>query len=154
MSREPCPAPPSGSPGSTPALSYNSTTATSSTDDSDVDILDDENEDGLSYPPGHSAPTSEHISTTRHSEFGHCTNEVYRYVSRHTALFPHPHRRAGCTIFPPPIHLPQLSHTHRLRTHPRLLWENILHPELLPSHGFPADMLLSIPILTAFTRDD
>ncbi|KAF8585615.1 serine palmitoyltransferase 2 [Ramaria rubella] len=54
------------------------------TDDSD-DSYDD-----LDKPPH--APTSEQQFTTRHSEFGHCANDAYRYTSAHkpnSSIKPH-----------------------------------------------------------------
>jgi serine palmitoyltransferase len=69
-------------PTSTPALSLSSSVTTSSEDTvlyEDPKIWD--NEDGLSYPAV--PPTSEQVFQTIHSEFGHCANEDYRYVSQH-----------------------------------------------------------------------
>lgn len=70
-------------PTATPALSFSSSMTTSTEDT----VLQEEvtkswdNEDGLSYPGV--PPTSEQVFQTRHSEFGHCANEKYRYVSQH-----------------------------------------------------------------------
>lgn len=69
---------PTSTPLSTPALSLHS--LTSSSDDTE---LETEQEDLLEYPSNAAAPTSEQtdMHTTRHSEFGHCNNEAYRYLS-------------------------------------------------------------------------
>ncbi|PBK82393.1 PLP-dependent transferase [Armillaria gallica] len=70
------------SPTSTPALSLSSSVTESSEDTvlNEYDELD--NSDGLVIPAR--PPTSEQVFTTVHSEFGHCANEEYRYVSQHT----------------------------------------------------------------------
>ncbi|KZT33918.1 PLP-dependent transferase [Sistotremastrum suecicum HHB10207 ss-3] len=67
------------SPSTTPALSIASSSMyTSSSDDTEIAELVD---DGLSFPSV--PPTSEIVYTTRHSEFGHCSNEAYRYTPHH-----------------------------------------------------------------------
>lgn len=48
--------------------------------------LSDANEDGLAYP--RVPPTSEQVFTTVHTEFGHCSNDEYRYTSQHNAAHP------------------------------------------------------------------
>ncbi|KAF7440174.1 serine palmitoyltransferase component [Pleurotus ostreatus] len=70
----------SKSPTSTPALSLSSS-ITESSEDTVLNELDDDNRDGLLFPS--CAPTSEQVFTTVHTEFGHCSNEDYRYVSQH-----------------------------------------------------------------------
>ncbi|KAH9941536.1 serine palmitoyltransferase 2 [Amylocystis lapponica] len=71
-----------GTPTSTPALSLSSS-VTSSSEDTVLHEGGDDNDDGLSYPLN--PPTSEQVFPTVHSEFGHCGNEQYRYVSKHRA---------------------------------------------------------------------
>ena len=69
----------SPTPTATPALSLSS----SVTSESEDTVLH-ENEDlnpGLDYPLH--PPTSEQVFNTVHSEFGHCANEEYRFVSEH-----------------------------------------------------------------------
>ncbi|KAJ7594124.1 serine palmitoyltransferase 2 [Mycena floridula] len=66
------------SPGSTPALSLSSS-ITASSEDNMSDDFDDDN--GLALPAR--PPTSEQVFATVHTEFGHCANDSYRYVSRH-----------------------------------------------------------------------
>lgn len=69
---------------STPALSIASSSMyTSSSDETEIAELVD---DGLSFPAV--PPTSATVFTTRHSEFGHCSNEAYRYTSRHDSSRP------------------------------------------------------------------
>jgi serine palmitoyltransferase len=70
---------PTSTPLSTPALSLHSI-LTSSSDETE---LETDEGDSLQYPSNAAAPTSEQtdVPTTRHSEFGHCTNETYRYLS-------------------------------------------------------------------------
>lgn len=77
----------SATPSSTPALSFSSSTTTPSDVSPldycyDDDFYDNDNADGLSHPMV--PPTSEQVFTTRHSEFGHCANERYRHVSKHS----------------------------------------------------------------------
>ncbi|KAF8651518.1 hypothetical protein AX16_004714 [Volvariella volvacea WC 439] len=67
------------SPTSTPALSISSS-ITSSSEDTVLHEFDD-NADGLGLPSR--PPTSEEIYTTVHTEFGHCSNEQYRFTSQH-----------------------------------------------------------------------
>ena len=64
-------------PTSTPALSFSSsvTTSTASTELGEFD----DNKDGLGLPA--TPPTSETVYTTIHAEFGHCSNQDYRYDS-------------------------------------------------------------------------
>ncbi len=69
------------SPTSTPALSLSSS-VTTSTEDTVLNESDVDNSDGLALPAR--APTSEQVFTTVHTEFGHCADEQYRYVSQHT----------------------------------------------------------------------
>jgi serine palmitoyltransferase len=71
-------------PGSTPALSTSSTISLSSQDT----VLDesDDNSDGLKHP--RKPPGSDEVFTTVHTEFGHCTNETYRFTSKHN--YDHP----------------------------------------------------------------
>ncbi|TFY53039.1 hypothetical protein EVJ58_g9670 [Rhodofomes roseus] len=69
-----------GTPSSTPALSLSSSVTTSSSD-TVLDDPDAEFDDALSYP--RNPPTSEQVFTTVHSEFGHCANEQYRFMSQH-----------------------------------------------------------------------
>ena len=68
-------------PTSTPALSLSSS-ITSSSEDTLLDEYDLDNADGLALPPH--PPNSEQVFTTIHTEFGHCANENYRYMSKHT----------------------------------------------------------------------
>ncbi|KAF8208374.1 serine palmitoyltransferase 2 [Mycena galopus ATCC 62051] len=71
----------SPTPTATPALSLSS----SVTGDSEDSVLH-ENERlraGLEYPLR--PPTSEQVFNTVHSEFGHCSNEEFRFVSEHVA---------------------------------------------------------------------
>jgi len=72
-------------PTSTPALSLSSS-VTSSSEDTVLDESELDNSDGLALPAH--APTSEQVFTTIHTEFGHCANGEYRYMSRHTAGAP------------------------------------------------------------------
>lgn len=72
-------------PNSTPALSLSSS-VTSSSEDTVLHELSDENDDGLTYPKV--PPTSEQVFTTVHTEFGHCANESYRYTSQYNAEHP------------------------------------------------------------------
>ena len=69
-------------PTSTPALSMSSS-VTSSSEDTVLNEGGLDFTDGLSYPKV--PPTSEQVFTTVHSEFGHCANDDYRYVSQHRA---------------------------------------------------------------------
>ncbi|QRW13106.1 aminotransferase class I and II protein [Ceratobasidium sp. AG-Ba] len=72
-------------PSSTPALSF----ASSITDaDSDEDML--ELDSPLARPQG-IPPTSENVFTTRHVEFGHCSDERYRHTSAHPSGQPFKH---------------------------------------------------------------
>lgn len=66
---------------STPALSLSSSTTSSSEDTvlNEDDVFD--NKDGLALPTR--PPTSEQVFTTVHTEFGHCADERYRFVSAH-----------------------------------------------------------------------
>jgi serine palmitoyltransferase len=64
---------------SEPALSLRSSVGT---DDGSSYVTSDDSDDAydeLDRPPH--APTSEQQPTTKHSEFGHCFNEAYRYTS-------------------------------------------------------------------------
>lgn len=65
-------------PLATPALSLSS----SMTGDSE-DTLSSDDDDvvGLKHPL--QPPTSEQVFTTVHTEFGHCANQSYRYMSQH-----------------------------------------------------------------------
>lgn len=74
-----------GTPSSTPALSLSSSVTSSSEDTVLRELLED-NEDGLAYPKV--PPTSEQVFTTVHTEFGHCANESYRYTSRYNPAHP------------------------------------------------------------------
>lgn len=65
---------------STPALSLSSSVTSSSAELET--IHDGEDADGLILPVR--PPTSEEVYTTLHTEFGHSSNEAYRYVSQHT----------------------------------------------------------------------
>ncbi|KAH9000907.1 serine palmitoyltransferase 2 [Lactarius hatsudake] len=70
----------SASVTSTPALSLSSSATTLSEDT----VLNDtpyDNSDGLAYPAV--PPTSEHIVSADHLQFGFCPNENYRYKSAH-----------------------------------------------------------------------
>ncbi|KAF9026818.1 serine palmitoyltransferase 2 [Hymenopellis radicata] len=69
------------SPTSTPALSLSSS-VTTSTEDTVLNESDIDNSDGLALPAR--APTSEQVFTTVHTEFGHCADDQFRYVSQHT----------------------------------------------------------------------
>lgn len=66
-------------PFSTPALSRSSGVSESSQDS----ILEDEFDpaDGLAHP--RQPPSSNQVYSTVHTEFGHCSNEEYRYKSEH-----------------------------------------------------------------------
>ncbi|KAG8741214.1 serine palmitoyltransferase component [Ceratobasidium sp. 414] len=76
---------PGFTPSSTPALSF----ASSITDvDSDDDML--ELDSPLARPQG-MPPTSETVFTTRHVEFGHCTDERFRHTSAHPTGQPFKH---------------------------------------------------------------
>jgi serine palmitoyltransferase len=69
----------SATPTATPALSLSSSVTSES-----EDAVLHEHEDlkaGLEYPQR--PPTSEQVFTTVHSEFGHCANEEFRFVSEH-----------------------------------------------------------------------
>lgn len=71
-----------GSPTSTPALSLSSSITSSS---EDTVLHEDDEEDyssGLTLPA--QPPTSEQVFDTVHTEFGHCANQAYRMVSKHT----------------------------------------------------------------------
>ena len=70
----------SRSPTSTPALSLSSS-VTTSTEDTVLNESDSDPSDGLTMSPR--PPTSEQVFTTVHTEFGHCADERYRYVSQH-----------------------------------------------------------------------
>jgi len=70
----------SGSPGSTPALSLSSS-ITSSSEDTVLEEPVPEEADSLYYPT--IPPTSEQVFTTVHTEFGHCSNDNFRFISRH-----------------------------------------------------------------------
>ncbi|KAG1903560.1 pyridoxal phosphate-dependent transferase [Suillus fuscotomentosus] len=63
---------------STPALSLSPSITASYEDNA---LSEDDENNCLVYPI--TPPTSEQIFTTVHTEFGHCTNEVYRCVSKH-----------------------------------------------------------------------
>ena len=67
---------------STPALSMSSST-TSSSEEAVLEETSGAFPDGRSYP--RIPPTLDQVFTTVHSEFGHCTNEDYRYTSQHRA---------------------------------------------------------------------
>lgn len=70
-------------PTATPALSLSSSMTCSSEDIVlHEDHMETDNSDGLALPP--CAPTSSDVFTTVHTEFGHCSNPDYRYVSQHT----------------------------------------------------------------------
>lgn len=68
-------------PTSTPALSMSSSLTGSSEDT----ILDegDWKDDGSGLYRPRNPPTSEQVYTTVHTEFGHCSNEEYRFSSQH-----------------------------------------------------------------------
>ncbi|KIY43821.1 PLP-dependent transferase [Fistulina hepatica ATCC 64428] len=70
----------SGTPTSTPALSFSSTITTTSADT--LDEADIDNQNGLCFPVR--SPTSEEVFTTVHTEFGHCANPDYRTTSAYT----------------------------------------------------------------------
>ncbi|KAJ7638380.1 pyridoxal phosphate-dependent transferase [Roridomyces roridus] len=67
---------------STPASSLSSSTTS---DSEDTVIYDDDidNADGLALPPR--PPNSSEVFSTVHTEFGHCSNPKYRYLSQHTS---------------------------------------------------------------------
>ncbi|KAJ7248628.1 pyridoxal phosphate-dependent transferase [Mycena haematopus] len=77
----------SPTPTATPALSLSS----SVTADSEDAILHEHEllNAGLEYPLR--PPTSEQVFNTVHSEFGHCANEEFRFVSEHVAGTPLQH---------------------------------------------------------------
>lgn len=62
----------------TPALSRSSSATTSL-----EDIFLNEDDDNSCLVNPNTPPMSEEVSTTPHTEFGHCANEAYRYVSKH-----------------------------------------------------------------------
>ncbi|KAJ7057122.1 pyridoxal phosphate-dependent transferase [Mycena amicta] len=64
-------------PVAVPALSVSS----SITGDSEDSVLHEETVDALEYPVR--PPTSEQTFTTVHSEFGHCANDDYRFLSEY-----------------------------------------------------------------------
>ncbi|KAF7982838.1 hypothetical protein HWV62_25798 [Athelia sp. TMB] len=64
-------------PLATPALSLSS----SMTGESDDPLSSDDETAGLKRPV--QPPTSEQVFTTVHTEFGHCANQEYRYMSKH-----------------------------------------------------------------------
>jgi serine palmitoyltransferase len=68
-------------PTATPALSLSSS-VTSSSEDTLLDESEFDNGDGLALPLH--PPNSEQVFATIHTEFGHCSNENYRYKSQHT----------------------------------------------------------------------
>ncbi|KAJ6463247.1 pyridoxal phosphate-dependent transferase [Mycena vitilis] len=76
-------------PTATPALSLSSSVTSSSEDtvlhEEDMEI---DNSDGLALPPR--APNSSEVFNTVHTEFGHCSNSNYRYISQHVAGTPVP----------------------------------------------------------------
>lgn len=76
-------------PSATPALSLSSSVTSSSEDtvlhEEDLEI---DNSDGLALP--HRAPNSSEVFNTVHTEFGHCSNGNYRYISRHVSGTPVP----------------------------------------------------------------
>ena len=78
-------------PTSTPALSMSSSVTDSSENSVPREGEDKsyDNDDGLSYP--RIPPTSEQVFNTVHSEFGHCANEEYRFVSQHPVGKPLPY---------------------------------------------------------------
>ncbi|KAJ7031604.1 serine palmitoyltransferase 2 [Mycena alexandri] len=67
-------------PTATPALSLSSS-VTSDSEDSILHEYEEYNRPGLETPLR--PPTSEQVFNTVHSEFGHCANDEYRYVSEH-----------------------------------------------------------------------
>ncbi|KAF8211684.1 serine palmitoyltransferase 2 [Mycena galopus ATCC 62051] len=68
-------------PTATPALSLSSSVTSSSEDTVLHEDSDDfDNSDGLALPPR--PPNSSEVFSTIHTEFGHCSNSDYRYVSR------------------------------------------------------------------------
>ncbi|KAI6015260.1 pyridoxal phosphate-dependent transferase [Pisolithus orientalis] len=71
-------------PTSTPPLSISSSLTSASGDT----VLNEPDADrsGLTYPL--TAPTSEQVFTTVHTEFGHCANQDYRCVSQHDSEKP------------------------------------------------------------------
>ncbi|KAJ7165007.1 serine palmitoyltransferase 2 [Mycena filopes] len=72
-------------PTATPALSLSSS-FTADSEDSVLHEKSSEDSHNLNRPGLESPlypPTSEQVFTTVHSEFGHCANEEYRYVSEH-----------------------------------------------------------------------
>ncbi|KAJ6543950.1 serine palmitoyltransferase 2 [Mycena capillaripes] len=73
----------------TPALSLSSSVTSSSEDtvlhEEDMEI---ENADGLALPVR--APNSSEVFNTVHTEFGHCSNGNYRYISQHISGTPVP----------------------------------------------------------------
>ncbi|KAJ7163859.1 pyridoxal phosphate-dependent transferase [Mycena crocata] len=77
-------------PTATPALSLSSSVTSSSEDtvlhEDDMELVD--NSDGLALPAR--APNSSEVFTTVHTEFGHCSNGDYRYVSQHIPGTPVP----------------------------------------------------------------
>ena len=72
-------------PNSTPALSLSSS-VTSSSEDTVLHDIEEENDNGLAYPKV--PPTSEQVFTTVHTEFGHCANDAYRYTSQYNVEHP------------------------------------------------------------------
>lgn len=81
-------------PASTPALSFSSSLTTSSDSSSSyhekssrhgsaVKDQDGQVDDGTGLVIPLDPPTSAQSFTTVHSEFGHCANPAYRYMSRH-----------------------------------------------------------------------
>ncbi|TFK53233.1 serine palmitoyltransferase 2 [Heliocybe sulcata] len=67
-------------PLATPALSLSSS-VTASSEDTILDEGEESYSDMLTYPSV--PPTSEQVYTTVHSEFGHCSNDEYKYTSQH-----------------------------------------------------------------------
>ncbi|OJA16534.1 hypothetical protein AZE42_00657 [Rhizopogon vesiculosus] len=63
---------------SSPALSLSSSVTAYS---EDAIMNEDDENNSLAYP--RTPPTSEQVFTTVHAEFGHCTNEAYRCISKH-----------------------------------------------------------------------
>ncbi|KAF7292843.1 Serine palmitoyltransferase 2 [Mycena indigotica] len=72
-------------PIGTPALSMSS----SITAESEDSVLREDNVDALEYPAR--PPTSEQVFTTVHSEYGHCTNDDYRFKSEYVPEEPLKH---------------------------------------------------------------
>ncbi|KAF7301165.1 Serine palmitoyltransferase 2 [Mycena indigotica] len=73
-------------PTTTPALSLSSSMTSSSEDT----VLHEDDDDGLAIPPR--PPKSADNFSTVHTEFGHCSNSEYRYVSKHAenaSILPH-----------------------------------------------------------------